>query len=64
MLTKLDPKIPSRGQKVKLTDITKNIKHEFYSLSKAAAYILEMEGSCDTATLRAAMKNNTIYKKK
>jgi hypothetical protein len=62
--TKLDPKIPSRGQKVKLTDITKNIDYEFYSLSKAAAYILEMEGSCDAATLRTAMKNNTIYKKK
>lgn len=62
--TKLDPKIPSRGQKVKLTDFTQNIEYEFYSLSKAAAYILEMEGSCDAVTLRTNMKNNTIYKKK
>ena len=51
-----------RGQKVKLKDLTKNLEYEFYSLSKAAAHILETVGSCDTATLRTHMKNNTIYK--
>jgi len=60
--TSVDPVIPKRGQKVKLRDLTQNIEYEFYSLSKAAAHILETVGSCDTATLRAHMKNNTIYK--
>jgi len=58
----VDPNIPRRGQKVKLKDLTKNIEYEFYSLSKAAAFILDTTGSCDTATLRTHMKNNTIYK--
>lgn len=62
--TSVDPNVPRRGQKVKLTDLGQNIEYEFYSLSKAAAYILETAGSCDTATLRTHMKNNTIYKKK
>ena len=60
----VDPKIPKRGQKVRLKDLTKDLEYEFYSLRRAAAYILETEGSCDTATLRYHMKNNTIYKKK
>lgn len=60
--TSVDPVIPKRGQKVKLKDLTQNLEFEFYSLSKAAAYILETVGSCDTATLRTHMKNNTIYK--
>ncbi len=60
----VDPNIPKRGQKVKLTDLAQNLEYEFYSLSKAAAYILERVGSCDTATLRTHMKNNTIYKKR
>lgn len=62
--TKVDPKIPKRGQKVKLIDLTKNIEYEFYSLNKAAVFIKELEGSCDTGTLRTHMKNNTIYKNK
>jgi hypothetical protein len=60
----VDPKIPNRGQRVILKDLTKDLEYEFYSLSRAAAYILETEGSCDTATLRSHMKNNTIYKKR
>lgn len=60
--TSVDPGIPNRGQKVKLKDFTQNIEYAFYSLSKAAAHILETTGSCDTATLRTHMKNNTIYK--
>lgn len=62
--TKVDPKIPKRGQKVKLIDLTKNIEYEFYSLSKAAVFIKDTEGSCDVATLRTNMKNNTVYKKR
>lgn len=62
--TNVDPNIPRRGQKVKLKDLTKNIEYEFYSLSKAAKFVEDTEGSCDTATLRNHMKNNTIYKKK
>lgn len=49
---------------MKLKDLTQNLEYEFYSLSKAAAFIQETVGSCDTATLRTHMKNNTIYKKK
>lgn len=60
----VDPNIPRRGQKVKLKDLTLNLEFEFYSLSKAAAHILETAGSCDTATLRTHMKNNTIFKKR
>lgn len=60
--TCVDPVIPNRGQKVKLRDLTQNREYELYSLSKAAAHILETVGSCDTATLRTHMKNNTIYK--
>lgn len=62
--TKVDPNIPRRGQKVKLTDITNNLEYEFYSLSKAAKFIEDSVGSCDVGTLRNNMKNNTIYKKK
>lgn len=62
--TSVDPNIPRRGQKVKLKDLTLNLEFEFYSLSKAAAHILETAGSCDAATLRTHMKNNTIYKKR
>jgi len=62
--TNVDPNIPRRGQRVKLKDLTKNIEYEFYSLSKAAKFIEDTEGSCDTATLRNHMKNDTIYKKK
>ena len=62
--TNVDPNIPRRGQRVKLKDLTKNIEYEFYSLSKAAKFIEDTEGSCDTATLRNHMKNATIYKKK
>jgi hypothetical protein len=60
----LDPQIPSRGQWVKLKDLTKNLEYEFYSLNKVAAFILETEGVCDTGTLRTHMKNKTIYKKR
>jgi hypothetical protein len=62
--TSVDPDIPRRSLKVKLKDLTQNLEYEFYSLSKAAAHILETVGSCDTATLRTHMKNNTIYKKR
>ena len=62
--TSVDPNIPSRGQKVKLIDLAQNLEYEFYSLSKAAAHILDTAGSCDTATLRTHMKNNTIYKRR
>lgn len=62
--TKVDPNIPRRGQKVKLTDIINNLEYEFYSLSKAAKFIEDSVGSCDIGTLRNNMKNNTIYKKK
>lgn len=61
---KVDPNIPNRGQKIKLKDLTQNLEYEFYSLNKAAAHILETVGSCDTATLRTHLKNNTIYKKR
>lgn len=60
--TNVDPNIPRRGQRVKLKDQIKNIGCEFYSLSKAAKFIEETEGSCDVGTLRNHMKNNTIYK--
>ena len=59
----VDPNIPRRGQRVKLTNLTNNLKYEFYSLSKAAKFIEETIGSCDTATLRSHMKNNSVYKK-
>jgi hypothetical protein len=62
--TKVDPNIPRRGQRVKLKDLTNNIEYKFYSLSKAAKFIEDTVGSCDTATLRNHMKNNTIYKKR
>ena len=62
--TSVDPNIPRRGQKVKLIDLVQNFEYEFYSLSKTAADILETVGSCDTATLRTHMKNNTIYKRR
>ena len=62
--TSVDPNIPRRGHKVKLIDLAQNIEYEFYSLSKAAAYILETVGSCDAATLRTHMKNSTIYKRR
>lgn len=62
--TSVDPNIPKRGQKVKLKDLTQNLEYEFYSLSKAAAFIQETVGKCNTATLRTHMKNNTIYKKR
>lgn len=60
----VDPNKPRRGQRVKLKDITKNIEYEFYSLVKAAKFIESTEGSCDRATLRNHMKNDTIFKKK
>ena len=60
----LDPKIPNRGQRVKLKNLTENLEYEFYSLSKAAAFMLETEGACDLGTLRTHMKNKTIYKKR
>lgn len=62
--TSVDPNIPRRGQKVKLIDLAQSLEYEFYSLSKAAAHILETVGSCDTATLRTHMKNHTIYKRR
>ncbi len=62
--TSVDPNIPRRGQKVKLIDLAQNLEYEFYSLSKAAAHILETAGSCDAATLRTHLKNNTIYKRR
>ena len=62
--TSVDPNIPRRGHKVKLIDLAQNIEYEFYSFSKAAAYILETVGSCDAATLRTHMKNSTIYKRR
>lgn len=62
--TSVDPSIPRRGQRVKLYDLTKNIEYEFYSLVKATKFIESIEGSCDTATLRNHLKNDTIYKKK
>lgn len=62
--TKVDPNIPRRSQRVKLTDILNNLEYEFYSLSKAAKFIEDTVGSCDVGTLRNKMKNNTIYKKR
>jgi hypothetical protein len=59
-----DPKIPSRKQLVKLKDLAGNLEYEFYSLSKAAAFIAEISGSCDRHTLNASMKKGTIYKKR
>ena len=60
----VDPKIPRRGQRVKLKDLTNNLEYEFYSLSRAAKFIEEIVGVCDVATLRNNMKNNTTYKKR
>ena len=62
--TERDPNIPRRGQKVKLIDLSNNTECEFYSLSKAGKFIEERVGTCDVATLRNSMKNNTIYKKR
>lgn len=63
--TKVDPKIPRRGQLVKLKDLTNNQEYEFYSVSKAAKFIEDTVGTCDVATLRNSMKKkNTIYKKR
>jgi len=36
----------------------------FFSLSRAAKFIEDTVGVCDTATLRNNMKNNTCYKKR
>ena len=58
----LDPQIPHRGHKVRLKDLYKNLDYEFYSLSKAAAFILETEGACDRGTLNTHLNNKTIYK--
>ena len=60
----VDPKIPRRGQRVKLKNLVDNLEYEFYSLSKAAKFIEGTEGVCDVATLRNNMKNNTTYKKR
>lgn len=60
----LDPQIPSRGQQVNLIDLTNNHEYKFYSLSKAAAFISEVVGSCDRQTLRTHMLTGTIYKKR
>lgn len=62
--TKVDPKIPRRGQRVKLKDLTNNQEYELYSVSKAAKFIEDVVGTCDVATLRNSMKKNTIYKKR
>jgi hypothetical protein len=62
--SKVDPNIPRRGQRVKLKDLTNNNEYEFFSLSRAAKFIEDTVGVCDTATLRNNMKNNTTYKKR
>jgi hypothetical protein len=62
--TKVDPKIPRRGQLVKLKDLTNNQEYEFYSVIKAAKFIEDTVGTCDVATLRNSMKKNTVYKKR
>ena len=62
--TNVDPNVPRRGQRVKLKNLEKNLEYEFFSLSKAAKFIEETEGSCDAGTLRSHMKNNTLYKNK
>lgn len=62
--SKVDPNIPRRGQRVKLKDLTNNNEYEFFSLSRAAKFIEDTVGVCDTATLRNNMKNKTAYKKR
>lgn len=62
--SKVYPNIPRRGQRVKLKDLTNNNEYEFFSLSRAAKFIEDTVGVCDTATLRNNMKNNTTYKKR
>jgi len=53
-----------KRQRVKLKDLTNNNEYEFFSLSRAAKFIEDTVGVCDTATLRNNMKNNTTYKKR
>ena len=60
----LNPKIPSRGNQVKLKDLVLNKELKFYSLSQASLYIKEIEGRCDRGVLRNHMEKNTIYKKR
>lgn len=60
----VNPKLPSRGQSVKLKDLALNIELKFNSLRQASFHIQETEGVCDVGTLRNHMKNNTVYKKR
>lgn len=60
----VNPKIPSRGQKVKLKDLVLNKESKFNSLSQGSSYIQTILGSCDKGTLRNHMENSTMYKKR
>lgn len=60
----VNPKISSRGKKVKIKDLVLNNELNFNSLSQASLYIQGIEGACDRGALRNHMENNTIYKKR
>lgn len=62
--SKVDPKKPGRGRPVVLTDLTNNKEYEFYSITKASEFIRDTVGTCDRTTLRAALNNSTVYKKR